>query len=260
MYLPVALTIKTAFLLFFSRIFAVNNAMKTKWLIYGAIVANAIFYIALIFDTIFFCTPIEKSWNPEIPGHCGNSNAAPIASGVWASLSDFYILILPIYCVWNLQLKRAQKWRLSLVFGFGLLYELPYSFIFFELNAEQTFSLNRACTASVIRFVYTITLADSPDVTWSLAILSLWRYEFSTEFHFPSYPAVSALILIPCLSQYFGNLCRLYLLLSPSLPSFLRTHFSKWPWHQLLLLSFLVTPVPEGGLHREYQFFLCAIS
>ena len=171
LYLPISLSIKTAFLLFFGRIFAVNNNKLVKWLVYGAIAANVIFYVAFIFDTIFFCTPIARSWNPEIPGHCGPDHVAPYISGIWSFMTDFYILILPMYCVWNLQVKRNQRLRLTLIFSVGLLYVASLSLS--TLRCANP--MNSACAASVIRFAYTVTLVRSLDDTWNLCILSLWR-------------------------------------------------------------------------------------
>lgn len=154
-----------------------------------------------------------------------------------------------MYCVWNLQAKRHQKWRLTLIFGVGLLYVLPYLF-FPSQNMLNISVLNSACAASVTRFAYTVTLVESPDVTWNLAILSLWRYSFPTKLLLlppPSPPTDT----YP--SQCLGNLRRLHLLLSPSLPPLLRTRFPQRLKLRLLLLSLLIHPFPQRRLDGQLQ-------
>ena len=62
-----------------------------------------------------------KIWYPLVPGKCINESAAQLASGVFNTVSDFAILIIPIISVWGLQLPAKQKWGLTAVFGTGLL-------------------------------------------------------------------------------------------------------------------------------------------
>lgn len=119
MYIPIVLSIKVAFLLFFDRIFAVSA--KMKWLTRGAIVANVIFYTITWFRAIFLCIPIERNYNPGTPGHCGAEDTLPYVTGVWGFLSDIYIFILPIHCVWNLNVRAERRLKLIVTFGVGLL-------------------------------------------------------------------------------------------------------------------------------------------
>ena len=131
MYLPIAFSIKLAFLLFFDRIFAVSA--RIKGFTRGAMAANFIFYIITWFKSIFLCKPIQRSYNPSIPGHCSAEDVLPYVTGVWGFLSDFYLLILPIHCVWSLNVKKERKWKLIVTFSVGLLYvhpSIPPEFLF----------------------------------------------------------------------------------------------------------------------------------
>lgn len=121
MYLPISLAIKTAFLLFFGRIFAVNNNIAIKRVIHGALVLNALFYIAIFFDIIFLCSPVKRAYNPFVPGHCQSEHVAPYLTGVWSFTTDLFLWILPLTCIWGLQVKREKKTRLAIIFSVGLL-------------------------------------------------------------------------------------------------------------------------------------------
>ena len=124
MYLPTVLAVKITFLLFFDRVFAVNNNTKIKWLVRGATAVNTMFYTAILFQTVFICHPVRRAWSPFVQGHRESGHVGPYVSGIWGILSDLYILLLPLYCVWNLQLKIERKFRLTVIFGFGSLYAL----------------------------------------------------------------------------------------------------------------------------------------
>ena len=129
MYFPTVLAVKITFLLFFDRVFAVNNNTKIKRLVRGAIAVNTMFYTAILFQTVFICHPVRRAWNHFVQGHCESGQVGPYVIGIWAILSDLYILLLPLYCVWNLQLKIEGKFRLTVIFGFGSLYVLTSAVI-----------------------------------------------------------------------------------------------------------------------------------
>lgn len=54
-------------------------------------------------------------------GSCVDMDAMLIASTLINVISDFAILILPIYSVWHLQALRKQKWGLTAVFIVGIM-------------------------------------------------------------------------------------------------------------------------------------------
>lgn len=118
-YIPIALSIKLTFLLFYYRIFKVSKTMR--WLIYGGMAANIIFYVVQLFLSIFHCNPVAKNYMPELPGSCGAQTPLPYSSGIWGFISDIYIFILPLPRLWRLQMKTSRQVKLTLTFGVGLL-------------------------------------------------------------------------------------------------------------------------------------------
>ncbi len=113
---------KASALLFFSRLFPKHtNAPWFNWAIYVTHALNAAWLIAIIFGTIFMCDPVEKNWNPFVPGTCGPTNALWIGSAVPSVVIDLIILVLPLPKIWGLQMSRARKAGLTLVFILGYL-------------------------------------------------------------------------------------------------------------------------------------------
>lgn len=77
----------------------------------------------MFFATLFECSPIEKGWNQLTPGQCLPAKVLPYCSGAINVVTDFYLLILPIPCIWGLNLRLGRKLRALALFGLGILYD-----------------------------------------------------------------------------------------------------------------------------------------
>ncbi|KKK18675.1 hypothetical protein P175DRAFT_0536098 [Aspergillus ochraceoroseus IBT 24754] len=149
-YLTLTATVKLTFLFFYYRIFHPQH--KIKYLITFGIVFVAITHITILFLTIFSCAPVSHAWNAASPGRCWNPKILPYLSGALSSVTDLYVLILPIRSLWDLNMTTRRKLRLAAVFGLG-------SF---------------ACIASLIRLGMTHVLTDSTDATWNISLIARW--------------------------------------------------------------------------------------
>ena len=68
---------------------------------------------------IFGCTPIDKYWKPETPGHCLVLTKAVYAYGSMNCISDLFIFVLPLPMIWQLKLSRKEKLGVTLIFMSG---------------------------------------------------------------------------------------------------------------------------------------------
>ena len=69
------------------------------------------FYTGFTIVGINMCTPREKIWNKLITtGHCLSVNAAFMTTGIFNVVSDFSILILPMFPIWKLKLPPRKKY------------------------------------------------------------------------------------------------------------------------------------------------------
>lgn len=120
-YLVLAAAIKLSCLFFYWRIFSPNpKTLRFIQLGIGLIVAA---YTAMFFATLFECSPIEKGWNQLTPGHCLPAKVLPYCSGAINVVTDLYVLILPIPCIWGLNVRLSRKLRTVAIFGLGILYD-----------------------------------------------------------------------------------------------------------------------------------------
>lgn len=79
-----------------------------------------LFYLILMFFTIFQCSPRENIWNKlATTGYCYNIDAIDKATGVINVITDFAILILPLSSIWKLQMTTKRKVLVLGVFAIG---------------------------------------------------------------------------------------------------------------------------------------------
>lgn len=110
--------VKISVLTMYTRIFPVRQ-MRISVYIVGFL--SLVWSITMIFISIFRCTPIPKTWNSSLPGHCVNLLGATIGSVFPNILSDIVILALPMPLLWYLQTGVVQKIMLSGIFLLGSL-------------------------------------------------------------------------------------------------------------------------------------------
>ena len=124
--IPAWLMVKLTFFWSYKRLFQPSKAMR--WACYFGVFICTGLYVAEIFHDIFICSPVEKIFNPKLPGHCSLGGVGGSITSIFNVITDLYILILPLPIVWSLQLKLPQKLRLMALFGLGAMYDIPGSF------------------------------------------------------------------------------------------------------------------------------------
>lgn len=118
---------KLGILLMYYRIFRFPY-FKTWAYVIGTFVILWVICITFLF--IFICVPVQKIWNPQIPGRCINQVSTWIANAVSTIATDVAILLLPLPQVWKLQLRTSEKIAVSIAFSLGFLYVTKFGFLF----------------------------------------------------------------------------------------------------------------------------------
>jgi len=69
------------------------------------------------------CTPVQKTWNPYAYGTCWDPLVYPnygmFAAGYSAAM-EFILALLPWKIIWNLQMKRKEKFGVALAMSMGI--------------------------------------------------------------------------------------------------------------------------------------------
>ncbi|KAH5282339.1 hypothetical protein HBI71_004250 [Parastagonospora nodorum] len=114
-------TVKLALLFFFLRIFPKTWTRRLLW---ATVVFNVIYGIVFIIVGVFQCRPISYYWTQwddtsSTSGHCNNLNAIAWSNAIISIVIDIWMLALPLYEVYHLQLSWRRKICVSLMFLVG---------------------------------------------------------------------------------------------------------------------------------------------
>jgi hypothetical protein len=111
-----------AVLTLYRRIFSPRKWSPFDIVIVSLIVIMSIFYGVECLLKIFSCTPRAKILDKSVPGTCLDEAKLLDSSGLFNTITDYIILVLPVHAVYKLQLDRKKKILVIMVFTFGLWY------------------------------------------------------------------------------------------------------------------------------------------
>lgn len=95
-----------------------------------------LFYLATFLVKIWECNPRERIWDRSIPGKCVNVSSLLNVSGLFNTLTDIMILLIPIKSVWNLNMTTKRKVGVVAAFTVGFTYVLVRKSTFIS-NASE---------------------------------------------------------------------------------------------------------------------------
>jgi hypothetical protein len=113
--------LKLTLLFFFLRIFPQRTVKRLLW---GTIVFVVMWALAFIFLGVFQCQPIRHywlSWDKEHEGKCIDINALAWSNAAINIMLDVWMLALPLYEVFHLQLTWRKKISVAMMFCVGTL-------------------------------------------------------------------------------------------------------------------------------------------
>ncbi|KAF2794510.1 hypothetical protein K505DRAFT_189583, partial [Melanomma pulvis-pyrius CBS 109.77] len=151
-YGPFIFFTKLSILLLYLRLLVPTRWSPLWTTIHIFIGISASFYTAITLVKIFQCNPIERAYKKSIPGRCINVPILLIVSGLFNTISDALILLVPIKACWNLKMSWQKKVAVCSVFTIGAI----------------------APIFSAVGFACRVRTASSKDTTYDSPIILLW--------------------------------------------------------------------------------------
>ncbi|KAF2651817.1 hypothetical protein K491DRAFT_664884 [Lophiostoma macrostomum CBS 122681] len=154
-YEMTTLTLKLSILLQFLRVFvATGDRSLVFWTTQVIIWANTVFYIIMVFISIFACRPMAKLWDSFITeGQCLNTSLLYLI-GLNTNLTlDVIIFLWTQRVIWSLNLSLKDKLKIGVLFLGGLSYCIfsalgVYTYVQLLRTKDQIYmmGLNGLCT------------------------------------------------------------------------------------------------------------------
>ncbi|OWY51244.1 cytidine and deoxycytidylate deaminase zinc-binding region [Alternaria alternata] len=170
-YVIVLGLIKVSLVLFYLEIFHTTSFRITAYVVLTAIIINS---TIIFFLTVFICDPVESFWNRDIKGKCLDLQAIAYANSASAIAQDIILLVLPLFFIRKLQMKRYRKAAVGFMFAIG------------------TFG----CVATIIRLHTLTKFKISMDPTWDYVPVTIWtELELAAGFVCVSLPSIRVLVV-----------------------------------------------------------------
>lgn len=113
-------TAKLAILCLYRRMFSVYPRSHFDVTVIALMILLVLFYLPMNIIKILECIPRARIWDPSIPGHCIDTHILLSVSGIFNTVSDFVIVMLPLGRVWTLKMKFKDKVYVVFAFTFGM--------------------------------------------------------------------------------------------------------------------------------------------
>lgn len=107
---------KTSVVLLYQRIFATPRFRMLCWV---AIAINCAWTITFTLALTFSCTPVSSNWNASIDSTCVDLKALFTTALATDVTTDFLVLFLPVYKIWQLQMSTERKIIIICMFLLG---------------------------------------------------------------------------------------------------------------------------------------------
>ncbi|KAL7629710.1 hypothetical protein AAE478_001233 [Parahypoxylon ruwenzoriense] len=149
------LFLKVAILLDWLHIFVpLGQRNYMFWICHAMIWCNVLFYAVGTIVELVQCIPREKVWDPLVEGGtCPiDIHAHNRATGIINIVSDLCILALPQKIIWSMNMSRAKKLSVSVLFAVGIF----------------------ACVCAIARLIYFNRFIEATDTTYTIKDLALW--------------------------------------------------------------------------------------
>ncbi|KAF4625684.1 hypothetical protein G7Y89_g12482 [Cudoniella acicularis] len=119
-----AMFTKISIFIFMNRVFVNTQTKWTwRWTLHFVNVVNIVANIISATTVLAQCTPVQKLWDPSIPGTCWppkKQMAFGIFQGVASAFCDLVFSGLPVVFLWNVQISVRIKVGICSLMGLGL--------------------------------------------------------------------------------------------------------------------------------------------
>lgn len=163
--------IKLSILSFFLR-FSMDRAFRVA--VYIVMFISVGYSVPQILLFLYVCTPIGSYWDWSIPGTCINQQAIFDAGNILNVITDFMILLLPIWMLRPMRTPLTKKIGVLLILMTGGLYVISVPLM--PPSQLTCMYVSSVCGVSLVRMITGITGANNPDITWHYSVNLIWWY------------------------------------------------------------------------------------
>ena len=82
---------------------------------------SCLYYLTTVITKTWECNPRARIWDKSIDGTCIDVSTILNVDGVFNTVSDILIIIVPGQALWNLKMRTKKKIAVLILFTVGLM-------------------------------------------------------------------------------------------------------------------------------------------
>ncbi|KAF2655102.1 hypothetical protein K491DRAFT_693251 [Lophiostoma macrostomum CBS 122681] len=103
------------------RLFCLEKTSRlATYLLRTLLWINILLYLVSAGVIGFPCSPVRKTWDVTVEGHCINEFVTAFVMAIINTISDLLLVIIPLRALWTLSWDMKRKLRVSTLFAIGL--------------------------------------------------------------------------------------------------------------------------------------------
>ncbi|KAJ4328067.1 hypothetical protein N0V84_001435 [Fusarium piperis] len=137
-----------------AQLIRISTQRRYKIILYFLILVSIITTLIAILAVLVRCKPVAASWNPTL-GTCIDQSIIIALTYVVSAVNiatDWSVAIIPIFILWNIQMRRTLKRMIGLVLSLGVL----------------------ASIATIIRMPYSSAYSNPKNLLYNVGNIILW--------------------------------------------------------------------------------------
>ena len=102
-----------------AKVFGVTREIRR--IVRSLLVLSILYGLVVFLEIVLICRPMAVDWNARVDGTCGDQIVSYLVLEVVGLVFDFTILVVPLPCIWRLQIQRTAKVQIAAYFSIGAL-------------------------------------------------------------------------------------------------------------------------------------------
>lgn len=155
---------KASFAILYLRLFPIRGLAILNKIVIAFLLSQAIEETLIV---LFKCTPVNKSWNPSLHGHCLDLHPLWYTTFAFNFVTDIILFSQPIFVTWRLRMPVVKRIELGVMLSLGF-FVTGMSFIRLKyvlgIGSDDTYELAEAFIWSAAEVCSLIVCSCVPSI------------------------------------------------------------------------------------------------
>lgn len=140
LYTACVACVKLSILFQYHRILGHASRPYFRWQVRALMGMVVIWTICIFMMSVTICIPLQRFWNPSVPGGCLNITDFYYGMQIPNILTDIFIVVCPVYEVYSQYFRQGRglgRSKSSMIVALGLMFALGFMYVWGRLSKSS---------------------------------------------------------------------------------------------------------------------------